>query len=63
MSRHTCFSNGWLRGEQFNRGTNGLDAAVTQCGKKILIDEAKFFEWLKAKRGPSTPLYPLKKRM
>ena len=62
VSRHTCFSNSWLRGELFNRGTNGLDAAVTQCGKKILIDEAKFFEWLKTKRGPSTPLHPLKKR-
>jgi len=51
LRRHACFTAGWLRQMLFHRETNGMAAAITQCGKKILIDEAKFSEWLDARQG------------
>ena len=30
---------------------NGLKTALIRIGRKILIDEAKFFEWLDAQQG------------
>ena len=51
MRRHACFTMGWLRQMLFHRETNGLADAVVQCGRKILIDEAKFFAWLEAQQG------------
>lgn len=54
--KHEAFTEGSLRFQIFNskpRKTslgeipgNGLDAALVRLGRKVLIDEAKFFEWL-----------------
>jgi hypothetical protein len=41
-SRHT--SKGKIKG-------NGLDIAMVRLGRKLLIDEAKFFEWIDAQQG------------
>ncbi|MDQ1257332.1 MAG: hypothetical protein QG656_1936 [Candidatus Hydrogenedentes bacterium] len=51
LEKHPCFTSAWLRAALFRRETNGLNAAIVQCGTKILIDEARFFEWLGAQRG------------
>lgn len=39
---------GGLRNLIFNRGTNGLDkfGVIKKVGKRVLIDEAAFFEWV-----------------
>jgi len=51
MDRHACFTLAWLRQMLFHREANGLADAVVQCGRKIVIDEAKFFAWLEARQG------------
>jgi hypothetical protein len=30
---------------------NGLDLAIVRIGRKVLIDEVKFFEWVTAPKG------------
>ena len=30
---------------------NGLDKAIVRVGRKVLIDESKFFEWLAAQNA------------
>ena len=65
--RHPAFSQGSLRNLIFlgkpretSRGVlpgNGFDKALVRLGKKILIDEQLFFEWLDAQhRVGSGPL-------
>jgi hypothetical protein len=59
--RHPAFSQGSLRNLIFlaeSRKTskgkiagNGLDIALVRIGRKILIDEAKFFDWIDAQQG------------
>jgi len=44
--RHPAFTLGGIRWLLFQRDTNGLQHAVVRLGQKILIDEARFFEWL-----------------
>lgn len=54
--KHSVFSQGSLRNLIFlseNRKTsrgiisgNGLDVALIRIGRKLLIDEAKFFQWI-----------------
>ena len=54
--KHSAFSQGSLRNLIFlseNRKTsrgiisgNGLDVALIRIGQKLLIDEAKFFQWI-----------------
>ena len=48
LEKHRAFTAPWLRAALFHRTTNGLSAAVVQCGRKILINEPRFFEWLTA---------------
>lgn len=45
---HDWPRHGGLRNLIFNRKTNGLDqfAVVKKIGKRVLIDEAAFFEWV-----------------
>jgi len=53
-------SEGWtepsLRWIIFNSATNGLDAAgaVVRQGRRVFIDEPKFFSWLRSSRAPSS---------
>lgn len=60
-SKHPAFSEGSLRFQIFNAGPrktsrgeipgNGLDYALVRLGRKVMIDEAKFFAWLDAQNG------------
>lgn len=53
---HPAFSQGAIRNLIFLSGTrktskgdiagNGLDVALVRIGRKVLIDEAKFFQWI-----------------
>ena len=59
--KHPAFSQGALRNLIFlaesrrtskgNIQGNGLDAALLRVGRKVLIDEAKFFNWIDAQQG------------
>jgi len=40
---------GGLRHLIFHEKTNGFDRVVRRCGRRVLIDEAAFFEWTKNK--------------
>ena len=62
LERHACLTMPWLRAALFNRRSNGLAAATVQCGRKILIDETKFFEWLEAQQGRGATRDPRKER-
>lgn len=39
---------GGLRHLIFNAKTNGFDKVVKRVGRRCLIDEARFFEWVSA---------------
>jgi hypothetical protein len=41
-----------LRWLVFHAKTKGLDAAVVRVGHRVLIDEAKFFEWVRQQNAP-----------
>lgn len=45
---HPAFKPGGLRWWLFHREQNGLNMAVVRVGRKLLLDEAKFFEWVDA---------------
>jgi hypothetical protein len=47
-AKHTAFNTGGVRSIIFNEQQNGLAkaGAIVRIGRKILIDEAKFFAWL-----------------
>ncbi len=59
--KHQAFTQGSIRNLIFlseNRKTskgvikgNGLDIALVRIGRKLLIDEAKFFEWIDSMQG------------
>lgn len=44
------FTHGGMRALIFNEETNGLKSsgAILRVGRKILIDEPKFYDWIKA---------------
>jgi hypothetical protein len=54
--KHAAWTEGSLRNAIFlskprkvggeDRRANGLDVALLRIGRKILIDEAKFFDWV-----------------
>ena len=62
LDKHACLTMAWLRAALFNRQTNGLAAAIIQCGRKILIDDARFFEWLEAQQGHVATRDPRRER-
>lgn len=43
---HPAFTVGALRNLLFFRETNGLDMAVRRVGRRLLIVEAAFFDWI-----------------
>src|ERR1044071_3076790 len=45
VKKHPSYNEGGLRWLLFHRRTNGLEAAVIRHGRRLLIDERKFFEW------------------
>jgi hypothetical protein len=48
--KHPAFTTGGLRAWIFNENTNGLavSGAIVRIGRKVLIDEAKFFDWVQS---------------
>lgn len=46
--RHPAFTEGGIRHQIFHEKTNGLaeSGAVVRMGRKVLINEEKFFHWL-----------------
>ena len=52
IEKHKAFTKGGLDMQLFKRKTNGLvsSGAVLQNGRKILIDEERYFAWLKAQQ-------------
>ena len=52
-TKHTAFTNGGIRALIFNEHANGLDksGAIVRIGRKVLILENKFFEWVESQNG------------
>lgn len=48
--KHPAFSEASLRYHIFNEETNGLSAAIIRIGRKILIKEDAFFNWIEAQQ-------------
>jgi len=48
--KYPAFTTGGLRAWIFNENTNGLaqSGAIVRIGRKVLIDEAKFFAWIES---------------
>jgi hypothetical protein len=51
VEEHNFLSHGGARYLIFNSKTNGLEKAIKRIGRKILIDEQKFFEWVNEQNG------------
>lgn len=51
--KHPAFTLGGLRSLIFNESINGLasSGAIVRIGRKVLIDEAKFFHWVENQNG------------
>lgn len=47
---HEWPPRGGLRHLVFYEKTNGFDKVVVRAGKRILIDEAAFFKWLRSNK-------------
>lgn len=47
---HKAFKPGGIRALIFNEQKNGLakSGAIVRIGKKVLINEKRFFEWIEA---------------
>ncbi|HOH28214.1 MAG TPA: hypothetical protein PLC40_00945 [Candidatus Hydrogenedentes bacterium] len=45
--KHEWATQGGIRHLLFNREMNGFDRCVVRLGRKILLNEAAVFEWLK----------------
>lgn len=48
--KHPAFTRGGLRALIFNENSNGIAkaGAIVRIGRKVLIDESKFFAWIEA---------------
>ena len=44
--RHPAFSVGGIRWLIFNAETNGFNKVIRRIGRRVLIDEAAFFNWV-----------------
>jgi hypothetical protein len=49
-TKYPAFTNGGLRSLIFHEKTNGLaeSGAVIRVGRRVLIDETKFFSWIES---------------
>lgn len=41
---------GGMRHLIFNAKTNGFDKVVRRCGRRVLIDEKAFFQWVESQQ-------------
>ncbi|WP_347987337.1 hypothetical protein [Methylomonas sp. AM2-LC] len=55
QQKHFAFKESGLRALIFNEHTNGLakSGAIVRIGRKVLIDEAKFFAWVESQNQGS----------
>ena len=53
IEKHLAFTNGGMRSLIFNEYTNGLSkaGAVVRIGRKVLINQQRFFEWLESQNN------------
>lgn len=49
--KHPAFSESSLRYHIFHEHSNGLTKAIRRIGKKILINEALFIDWIDQQNG------------
>jgi len=49
--KHPAFSEASLRYHIFHENQNGLAEAIRRVGRKILINESLFFEWVENQKG------------
>ena len=50
-SQHDWPSIGGLRHLIFNANDNGFNTVIRRIGRRVLIDEAAFFEWAGKQKG------------
>lgn len=53
VEEHNFTTHGGMRYLIFNAKENKLEKAIKRIGRKILIDEQKFFEWINEQNGGS----------
>lgn len=46
VEKHAALTEGGVRGWIFNATSNGFDHCIKRVGRKLLINEARFFEWI-----------------
>ena len=53
IAKHPAFTVGGLRSLIFNENSNGLakSGAIVRIGRKVLIDEVKFFGWVESQQN------------
>ena len=53
ITRHSAFTHGGMRALIFNEHKNGLakSGAILRIGRKVLIDEFRFFQWVQSQNG------------
>ena len=53
IDKHPAFTTGGLRALIFNEHKNNLaeSGAIVRIGRKVLINEEKFFGWIEAQNG------------
>lgn len=51
--KHPAFSESSIRYHIFHEKTNGLSNAIRRVGRKILINESVFLEWLEGHKEVS----------
>lgn len=50
-AKHPAFSEASLRYYIFNEKMNNLSSAIRRVGRKVLINEDGFFQWIEAQNG------------
>ena len=55
-ANHSFISQSGLRFQIFNADNNGLSSlgAIVRMGRKVLIDESRYFEWVESLRKKRT---------
>ena len=49
--KHSAFTEGSLRHLIFFSETNGFSDVIVRIGRRILIDESRFFTWVESQRA------------
>ena len=55
IEKHQWATRGGLRQLLFERETNGLNVAVVRIGRKLLLDEDRFFAWVEKNGREAQP--------